>query len=236
MPTPHNRYPPIHSYYNHLDYIHPFYGHHRGAILNEREQVSSSHTTLQQRAVSAGVSDQAMDAILDEEFNAHMFVAKPFPVKASSTAGAYSNSEFGCIDNTKSFQIEMTGEEIISVSIEQFFSKNTKEVLESLSNSPLSPKMDIEDIEKLEIQIPVRDIYEYANQKISTGKNQTVKFLIRWLFTLQNFPYPYPTRKQFVELTRITGLSITQLKYWFINARRRMWKPFLMKYYELSKP
>ena len=231
MPTPRNRYPPTNSYNDHLDYdVHPFYGHHRGSILSEREQVSPSLTRNEQQEVS----DRTIDTILDEEFNAHMFVAKPFPVKATSTVGGYS--EFGCIDNTKSFQIEVTGEEIISVSIEQFFTKNTKEVLESLSNSPLSPKTDIGDIKKLEIQIPVRDIHEYAVQRISIARNQTVKFLIRWLFTLQNFPHPYPSKEEMKELTRITGLSVAQLKYWFINARRRMWKPFLMKYYELSKP
>ena len=229
MPTPRNLYPPINSYYNHLDYVHPFYGHHRGAILSEREQVSPS-LTLQPREVS----DRTIDTILDEEFNAHMFVAKPFPVKATSTVGGYS--EFGCIGNTNSDKIEVTGEKNILAPVERIFKKKKKKTNSKGANS-LSPTKNStrEDLEKLEIQIPARDIYEYA-VNISIGKNQVAKFLIMWLFTPEHILHPYPNLKQLEELTRITGLSIRQVKYWFMNARRRLWKPFLKKYYELSKP
>lgn len=46
-----------------------------------------------------------------------------------------------------------------------------------------------------------------------------------WLFS--NFLHPYPSESEKLELSQQTGLTITQINNWFINARVRTWRPML---------
>lgn len=51
----------------------------------------------------------------------------------------------------------------------------------------------------------------------------SVEILKKWLY--DHFNHPYPTDGQKDELANASGLSLTQVNNWFINARRRIWKP-----------
>ena len=54
---------------------------------------------------------------------------------------------------------------------------------------------------------------------------EAVQVMKDWLMAHQEHPYPSPEEKQyFVERTE---LSLQQVDYWFINARRRILKPLL---------
>eukprot|EP00179_Madagascaria_erythrocladioides_P008073 CAMPEP_0198324206 /NCGR_PEP_ID=MMETSP1450-20131203/12280_1 /TAXON_ID=753684 ORGANISM="Madagascaria erythrocladiodes, Strain CCMP3234" /NCGR_SAMPLE_ID=MMETSP1450 /ASSEMBLY_ACC=CAM_ASM_001115 /LENGTH=337 /DNA_ID=CAMNT_0044027987 /DNA_START=173 /DNA_END=1186 /DNA_ORIENTATION=+ len=55
---------------------------------------------------------------------------------------------------------------------------------------------------------------------LSTRANNTLRL---WLFT--NFLNPYPTEEEKATLCEQTGLTMTQINNWFINARVRLWKP-----------
>ena len=44
-------------------------------------------------------------------------------------------------------------------------------------------------------------------------------YLKQWFF--EHVAHPYPTEQEKQELCKITGLGMTQLSNWFINARRR---------------
>eukprot|EP01080_Neovahlkampfia_damariscottae_P001962 gene1962-1470_t len=50
-----------------------------------------------------------------------------------------------------------------------------------------------------------------------------IEIFKKWLFAHFNHPYPSDTEKE--ELMKETNLSLTQVNNWFINARRRIWKP-----------
>jgi len=54
-----------------------------------------------------------------------------------------------------------------------------------------------------------------------------------WLFS--NFLHPYPSESEKLELSQQTGLSITQINNWFINARVRTWRPMLESMLEGEK-
>jgi len=54
---------------------------------------------------------------------------------------------------------------------------------------------------------------------------EAVRVMKDWLMAHKEHPYPSPEEKQhFVERT---GLSLQQVDYWFINARRRILRPLL---------
>ena len=56
---------------------------------------------------------------------------------------------------------------------------------------------------------------------------EAVDCLQQWLF--DNFHHPYPSDAEKDVLAEETNLSLTQVNNWFINARRRIWKPILDK-------
>ncbi|KAG2386659.1 hypothetical protein C9374_002403 [Naegleria lovaniensis] len=55
----------------------------------------------------------------------------------------------------------------------------------------------------------------------------SVDCLQKWLF--DNFNHPYPSDAEKDALATETSLTLTQVNNWFINARRRVWKPLLQK-------
>lgn len=62
---------------------------------------------------------------------------------------------------------------------------------------------------------------------------QATNILKTWLFS--NFLHPYPSEAEKLELSQQTGLTITQINNWFINARVRTWRPMLESMLEGEK-
>jgi len=58
---------------------------------------------------------------------------------------------------------------------------------------------------------------------------EAVNTLKKWLF--DNFHHPYPTEEQKHELAMQTDLTHSQVNYWFINARVRIWRPIVEAQY-----
>eukprot|EP00934_Nitzschia_sp_Nitz4_P009276 Nitzschia sp. Nitz4//scaffold3_size479765//229529//231732//NITZ4_000096-RA/size479765-augustus-gene-1.568-mRNA-1//1//CDS//3329550746//9266//frame0 len=59
-----------------------------------------------------------------------------------------------------------------------------------------------------------------------------VAILKAWLLSPEHFTHPYPTPQDQVMLMQKTGIDKRQLKNWFTNARRRIWKPLLRRQLE----
>ena len=59
--------------------------------------------------------------------------------------------------------------------------------------------------------------------------NGAVATLKSWLLSPEHFTHPYPTPQDQILLMTKTGIDKKQLKNWFTNARRRIWKPMLKK-------
>eukprot|EP00639_Heterosigma_akashiwo_P005970 CAMPEP_0194570192 /NCGR_PEP_ID=MMETSP0292-20121207/7602_1 /TAXON_ID=39354 /ORGANISM="Heterosigma akashiwo, Strain CCMP2393" /LENGTH=270 /DNA_ID=CAMNT_0039420585 /DNA_START=267 /DNA_END=1079 /DNA_ORIENTATION=+ len=50
-----------------------------------------------------------------------------------------------------------------------------------------------------------------------------------WILSDDNFIHPYPSLGERKALAGLTRLSAKQLKNWFTNARRRIWKPLMRR-------
>ena len=61
-----------------------------------------------------------------------------------------------------------------------------------------------------------------------------VAILKQWLLSPEHFTHPYPTPQDQAMLMEKTGIDKKQLKNWFTNARRRIWKPMLKKQMEMG--
>jgi hypothetical protein len=68
-----------------------------------------------------------------------------------------------------------------------------------------------------------------SRRELPSGAVSTLK---AWLLSPEHFTHPYPTPQDQVMLMQKTGIDKKQLKNWFTNARRRIWKPMLKKQLE----
>jgi hypothetical protein len=71
-----------------------------------------------------------------------------------------------------------------------------------------------------------------SRRELPAGAVATLK---AWLLSPEHFTHPYPTPQDQVMLMQKTGIDKKQLKNWFTNARRRIWKPLLKKQLEQGK-
>mmetsp|Transcript_8141 Transcript_8141/g.17634 ORF Transcript_8141/g.17634 Transcript_8141/m.17634 type:complete len:729 (+) Transcript_8141:147-2333(+) len=71
-----------------------------------------------------------------------------------------------------------------------------------------------------------------SRRELPEGAVATLK---AWLLSPEHFTHPYPTPQDQVMLMQKTGIDKKQLKNWFTNARRRIWKPMLKKQLEQGK-
>ncbi|EJK70900.1 hypothetical protein THAOC_07706, partial [Thalassiosira oceanica] len=71
-----------------------------------------------------------------------------------------------------------------------------------------------------------------SRRELPAGAVATLK---AWLLSPEHFTHPYPTPQDQVMLMQKTGIDKKQLKNWFTNARRRIWKPMLKKQLEAGK-
>mmetsp|Transcript_15470 Transcript_15470/g.25164 ORF Transcript_15470/g.25164 Transcript_15470/m.25164 type:complete len:274 (+) Transcript_15470:2-823(+) len=62
-------------------------------------------------------------------------------------------------------------------------------------------------------------------------KKETVRILRKWMFSPKNISFPYPSEKEEIELSELTKISIKQLRTWFQNNRKRLWKPYMEKHH-----
>mmetsp|Transcript_9691 Transcript_9691/g.19674 ORF Transcript_9691/g.19674 Transcript_9691/m.19674 type:complete len:668 (+) Transcript_9691:421-2424(+) len=65
-----------------------------------------------------------------------------------------------------------------------------------------------------------------SRRDLPAGAVATLK---AWLLSPAHFNHPYPSPTEQQQLMAKTGIDKKQLKNWFTNARRRIWKPMLKK-------
>jgi len=54
---------------------------------------------------------------------------------------------------------------------------------------------------------------------------ETVEYLKNWIMSPDHIAHPYPTEQEKSEIMRETGIEMKQLTNWFVNNRKRYWKP-----------
>ena len=54
---------------------------------------------------------------------------------------------------------------------------------------------------------------------------ETVEYLKAWMMSPEHIAHPYPTEQEKAQLMADTGIELKQLTNWFVNNRKRYWKP-----------
>ena len=54
---------------------------------------------------------------------------------------------------------------------------------------------------------------------------ETVEYLKNWMMSPEHIAHPYPTEQEKAEIMAETGIGMKQLTNWFVNNRKRYWRP-----------
>ena len=62
-------------------------------------------------------------------------------------------------------------------------------------------------------------------RKSSSLPAETVDYLKKWMMSPEHIAHPYPTEQEKAQIMVDTGIELKQLTNWFVNNRKRYWKP-----------
>ena len=62
-------------------------------------------------------------------------------------------------------------------------------------------------------------------RKTTSLPSSTVDYLKAWMMSPEHVAHPYPTEKEKSQIMADTGIELKQLTNWFVNNRKRYWKP-----------
>jgi len=69
----------------------------------------------------------------------------------------------------------------------------------------------------------------YTSRKASSLPVSTVEYLKAWMLSPEHIAHPYPTEQEKAQIMAETGINQKQLTNWFVNNRKRFWKPRVKK-------
>ena len=69
----------------------------------------------------------------------------------------------------------------------------------------------------------------YTSRKASSLPVSTVEYLKAWMMSPEHIAHPYPTEQEKRDIMAETGINQKQLTNWFVNNRKRFWRPRVKK-------
>jgi hypothetical protein len=70
----------------------------------------------------------------------------------------------------------------------------------------------------------------HPNKKKTALSQYAFQYLKNWMLSPAHIEHPYPTEEEKVQIMKTTGIEIKQLTNWFVNNRKRYWKPKVEEY------
>ena len=64
-----------------------------------------------------------------------------------------------------------------------------------------------------------------SKKKSTSLPPETVDYLKKWMMSPEHIAHPYPTEQEKAQIMQDTGIELKQLTNWFVNNRKRYWKP-----------
>lgn len=93
----------------------------------------------------------------------------------------------------------------------------TSNLILSGSQSPISRRSAKDSAtKKFQVKMP---------RKSSSLPTETVDYLKAWMMSPQHIAHPYPTEQEKAKIMADTGIELKLLTNWFVNNRKRYWKP-----------
>jgi hypothetical protein len=108
----------------------------------------------------------------------------------------------------KSFECSKMTSVLTSTSIETSFPAN----VDAENNDPVSPTASATKKSN-------------AKRKSASLPSETVEYLKAWMMSPEHIAHPYPTEQEKVDIMKDTKIELKQLTNWFVNNRKRYWKP-----------
>ncbi|CAJ1949267.1 unnamed protein product [Cylindrotheca closterium] len=73
--------------------------------------------------------------------------------------------------------------------------------------------------------LPTKSSNKKGPRKTSSLPTETVEYLKAWMMSPEHIAHPYPTEPEKAQIMADTGIELKQLTNWFVNNRKRYWKP-----------
>jgi hypothetical protein len=70
-----------------------------------------------------------------------------------------------------------------------------------------------------------KSLAKSKSRKSSSLPPETVEYLKQWIMSPEHVAHPYPTEQEKAQIMEDTGIEMKQLTNWFVNNRKRYWKP-----------
>lgn len=64
-----------------------------------------------------------------------------------------------------------------------------------------------------------------SKRKSNSLPPETVEYLKAWMMSPEHIAHPYPTEQEKAQIMADTAIELKQLTNWFVNNRKRYWKP-----------
>ena len=71
----------------------------------------------------------------------------------------------------------------------------------------------------------IASVQKEKKRKTTSLPSSTVEYLKAWMMSPEHINHPYPTEKEKAQIMSDTGIELKQLTNWFVNNRKRDWKP-----------
>eukprot|EP00585_Thalassiosira_rotula_P001747 CAMPEP_0196134062 /NCGR_PEP_ID=MMETSP0910-20130528/3045_1 /TAXON_ID=49265 /ORGANISM="Thalassiosira rotula, Strain GSO102" /LENGTH=454 /DNA_ID=CAMNT_0041393861 /DNA_START=84 /DNA_END=1448 /DNA_ORIENTATION=+ len=68
-------------------------------------------------------------------------------------------------------------------------------------------------------------VSQKGGRKSASLPPETVEYLKSWMMSPEHVAHPYPTEQEKAQIMAETGIELKQLTNWFVNNRKRFWKP-----------
>ncbi|KAL7551521.1 hypothetical protein ACHAWF_014707 [Thalassiosira exigua] len=72
---------------------------------------------------------------------------------------------------------------------------------------------------------PLPSVRKPKSTKAPSLPSSTVEHLKAWMMSPEHVAHPYPTEQEKAQIMHETGIELKQLTNWFVNNRKRFWKP-----------
>jgi hypothetical protein len=72
---------------------------------------------------------------------------------------------------------------------------------------------------------PQRSRSSKQQRKATSLPTETIEYLKAWMMSPDHIAHPYPTETEKSQIMKDTGIEVKQLTNWFVNNRKRFWKP-----------
>lgn len=102
---------------------------------------------------------------------------------------------------------------------------NIKDIAHKASSRPIRPRITSTPRAVSSSSPGSNEKAKKSRRRTTSLPSNTVEYLKSWMMSPEHIAHPYPTEQEKLQIMNDTGIELKQLTNWFVNNRKRYWKP-----------